>query len=80
MAALEAPSHGREGFAFFLLDQGILLPGDHLSAITYPLLAAGPARAALACEQLLEAVGRYEPRWVVPGHGPAFVPNDETPR
>lgn len=73
VAALDAPSHGREGLAFVLLDQGILLPGDHLSAITYPLLAADPARAALACEQLLAAVGRYEPRWVVPGHGPALT-------
>jgi glyoxylase-like metal-dependent hydrolase (beta-lactamase superfamily II) len=72
VAALDAPSHGRDGLAFVLSDQGILLPGDHLSAITYPLLAASPARAATACERLIEAIDRFEPRWVVPGHGPAL--------
>jgi glyoxylase-like metal-dependent hydrolase (beta-lactamase superfamily II) len=72
VAALDAPSHGRDGLAFVLSDQGILLPGDHLSAITYPLLAASPARVATACERLIEAIDRFEPRWVVPGHGPAL--------
>jgi glyoxylase-like metal-dependent hydrolase (beta-lactamase superfamily II) len=72
VAAFDAPSHGREGLAFVLPEQGILLPADHLSAITYPLLAASPERAATACEQLIEALDRFEPRWVVPGHGPAL--------
>jgi hydroxyacylglutathione hydrolase len=73
VAALDAPSHGREGLAFVLLEQGILLPGDHLSAITYPLLAGSVERTAAAQERLLEALDRYEPRWVVPGHGPALT-------
>jgi glyoxylase-like metal-dependent hydrolase (beta-lactamase superfamily II) len=72
VAAFDAPSHGREGLAFVLPEQGILLPGDHLSAITYPLLAESPRRAAAACERLLEALDRFELRWVVPGHGPAL--------
>jgi glyoxylase-like metal-dependent hydrolase (beta-lactamase superfamily II) len=76
IAALEAPSHGREGLAFVLLDQGILLPGDHLSAITYPLVAGSVARTAAADEQLLEALDRFAPRWVVPGHGPALTAAD----
>jgi len=76
VAALDAPSHGREGLAFALPEQGILLPGDHLSAITYPLLAASPERAAAACERLIEALDRIELRWVVPGHGPALSPDE----
>lgn len=72
VVALDAPSHGREGFAFALPDQGVLLPGDHLSAITYPLLAGSSRRAAAACESLIEALDRFQPRWVVPGHGPAL--------
>jgi hydroxyacylglutathione hydrolase len=72
VAALDAASHGREGLAFVLPEQGILLPGDHISAITYPLLAASPERAAAACERLIEALDRFELRWVVPGHGPAL--------
>jgi glyoxylase-like metal-dependent hydrolase (beta-lactamase superfamily II) len=76
LAAVDAASHGREGLAFVLLDQGILFPGDHLSAITYPLLAASVERTASACERLLEALDRYEPRWVVPGHGPALATDE----
>ena len=72
VAAFDAPSHGREGLAFVLPEQGVLLPGDHLSAITYPLLAESPRRAAAACERLIEALDRFELRWVVPGHGPAL--------
>jgi cyclase len=76
VATLDAPSHGREGFAFALLEQGILLPGDHLSAITYPLLAGSLERTAAAQEQLLQALDRYQPRWVVPGHGPALTASE----
>jgi hydroxyacylglutathione hydrolase len=72
VGAFDAPSHGREGLAFVLPEQGILLPGDHLSAITFPLLAGSPERAAAACERLIEAIDRFELRWVVPGHGPAL--------
>ncbi len=39
VATVDAPSHGREGLGYVLLDQGVLLPGDHLSAITYPCSA-----------------------------------------
>jgi glyoxylase-like metal-dependent hydrolase (beta-lactamase superfamily II) len=74
--ALEAPSHGREGLAFVLLDQGILCPGDHLSAITYPLVADSVERTSAATEALLGALDRLELRWVVPGHGRALEPDE----
>jgi hydroxyacylglutathione hydrolase len=74
--AFEAPSHGREGLAFVLRDQGILCPGDHLSAITYPLVAESVERTAVATEGLLEVLDRHELRWVVPGHGAALEPDE----
>lgn len=74
VAALDAPSHGRDGTAFVLLAQGILCPGDHLSAITYPFLGGLLERKIEAQRRLLEALGRYELRWVVPGHGPPLEP------
>lgn len=72
--AVAAPSHGREGTAFVLQGQGILCPGDHLSAITYPLLGGPLTRKIDATRQLLETLERYELRWVVPGHGPPLEP------
>jgi glyoxylase-like metal-dependent hydrolase (beta-lactamase superfamily II) len=72
VAVVDAPSHGREGVGYVLLEQGVLLPGDHLSAITYPLLAGSLERATQACRRLLEALETHTPRWVVPGHGPAL--------
>jgi hydroxyacylglutathione hydrolase len=74
--AIDAPSHGREGLAFVLLDQGVLFPGDHLSAITVPLLAGSLERTIAANERLLDAIARHELRWVVPGHGPALTPQE----
>jgi glyoxylase-like metal-dependent hydrolase (beta-lactamase superfamily II) len=74
VAVVDAPSHGREGAGFVLLDQGVLFPGDHLSPITIPLLAGSLERASRANEALLEAMARHELRWIVPGHGRALTP------
>ena len=69
---VDAPSHGREGAGFVLVDQGVLFPGDHLSPITIPLLGGSLEAAIGANEELLGALGRHELRWVVPGHGRAL--------
>jgi glyoxylase-like metal-dependent hydrolase (beta-lactamase superfamily II) len=71
---VDAPSHGREGVGFVLLDQGVLFPGDHLSPITIPLLDGSLESAIQANRALLDAVDRHELRHVVPGHGPALTP------
>ena len=73
---IDASSHGREGLAYVLLEQGILLPGDNLSAITIPLLAGSLAGAREATERLLAALDRYTLRHVVPGHGPVLTPEE----
>ena len=75
VATIDASSHGREGMGFVLLDQGVLLAGDNLSAITYPLLAGPLARAIAATETLLAAIERHSLRHVVPGHGPVLSPD-----
>jgi hydroxyacylglutathione hydrolase len=71
---IDAASHGREGLGYVLLEQGILLPGDNLSAITIPLLAGSLARAREAAQRLLGALDGYALRHVVPGHGPVLSP------
>jgi hydroxyacylglutathione hydrolase len=76
IAVIDAPSHGREGLGYVLLEQGILLPGDNLSAVTIPLLAGSLARARGAAERLLGALDRYAVRHVVPGHGPVLAPEE----
>lgn len=76
VAAIDSPSHGRDGLGYVLLEQGILLPGDNLSSITYPLLAGPLARAREATKRLLEAFARYALRHVVPGHGPVLAPDE----
>jgi glyoxylase-like metal-dependent hydrolase (beta-lactamase superfamily II) len=74
VAVIDTPSHGREGLGYVLLEQGILLPGDNLSAITIPLLAGSLARARDAAERLLGALDGFSLRHVVPGHGPVLSP------
>jgi glyoxylase-like metal-dependent hydrolase (beta-lactamase superfamily II) len=69
VATVDAPSHGREGLAYVLLDQGVLFAGDHLSPISLPLLAGSLEAAIAANEALLAALDRHRPRWIVPGHG-----------
>ena len=75
VATLDTPSHGREGLGYVLLDQGVLLAGDNLSAISYPLLAGPLSRAIEATEALLGALERHPLRHVVPGHGPVLSPD-----
>ena len=74
VATIAAPSHGREGLAYVLREQGVLFPGDHLSPTTIPLVAGSLDRTIAATEALLAAIAEHELRWVVPGHGPALSP------
>jgi glyoxylase-like metal-dependent hydrolase (beta-lactamase superfamily II) len=67
--AIPAASHGREGTTFAVLEPGVMFVGDHLSAITIPLLA-NLTRAIAAMELLVDALHRLDLRLVVPGHGP----------
>ena len=39
--AIEATGHTADGLAYVLVDQGVLLPGDYLSEMTYPFIGGG---------------------------------------
>ncbi len=70
--AIDARGHVPDGLAYAILDEGVLLPGDYLSSITYPFATWSVEAARHTCARLLAALDRLEPEWVVPGHGPAL--------
>lgn len=72
VVALDAPGHVRDGLAYVLPDQGVLVPGDYLSAITYPFIAHSVAETRATVARLLAALDEHPIRWVVPGHGPVL--------
>jgi hydroxyacylglutathione hydrolase len=72
--AIEAPGHTADGLAYVLIDQGVLLPGDYLSDMTYPFIGGGLEATIATVRRLLDALERLELRWVVPGHGRALGP------
>lgn len=74
VAAIEARGHVGDGRAFVLLDQSVLLPGDYLSATTYPFVLDSLRRYREANARLLAALEEHDLRRVVPGHGPALTP------
>ena len=73
---IDARGHVADGLAFVLPDQHLLLPGDYLSAITYPYVTASVEESRRTIERLLEALERPEIAWVVPGHGPPLERDD----
>ena len=73
--ALEARGHVADGRAYVLLEQGVLLPGDYVSAMTYPFVVDSIARYRETNARLLSALDEHDLRWVVPGHGPALTPD-----
>jgi glyoxylase-like metal-dependent hydrolase (beta-lactamase superfamily II) len=76
VVALNVPSHGREGLAYVLPEQGVLLVGDNLSPIGCPLLGGPLSSAIAATEELLAAIDRWAPQYVVPGHGRVLSAGD----
>jgi hydroxyacylglutathione hydrolase len=73
---LDARGHTRDGVAYALLDHGVLLPGDHLSDMTYPFVLGPLDQIIDSTQRLLEALERLGLRWVVPGHGRPLTPEE----
>ena len=74
--AIEAPGHTADGLAYILVDQGVLLPGDYLSDMTYPFIGGGLEATIATVRRLLDALERNDLRYVVPGHGRALTPDE----
>ena len=74
--AVDASGHTPDGLAYVLLDQGVLLPGDYLSDMTYPFVIGGLEPMIATSRRLLDALEHHDLRWVVPGHGRALTPEE----
>jgi hydroxyacylglutathione hydrolase len=74
--AIDATGHTSDGLAYVLVDQGVLLPGDYLSDMTYPFIIGGLEPMIATSVRLLDALERHDLRWVVPGHGRALTPEE----
>jgi glyoxylase-like metal-dependent hydrolase (beta-lactamase superfamily II) len=74
--AIEATGHTPDGLAYVLVEQGVLLPGDYLSDMTYPFVLGRLDEAIATVQRLLDALERHDLRWVVSGHGRALTPGE----
>jgi hydroxyacylglutathione hydrolase len=72
VVAVPVPGHCENGSAFVILEQGLLLPGDYLSAVCFPIVLSSVAAALASCERLLRTLDEFSISTVVPGHGPAL--------
>jgi glyoxylase-like metal-dependent hydrolase (beta-lactamase superfamily II) len=70
--AIDARGHIDDGSAFVLVERRMLLAGDYLSAVCYPVLLGSLAQAASSYERLVWALDEYDISVVVPGHGPTL--------
>ncbi|MGH3136315.1 MAG: MBL fold metallo-hydrolase [Gaiellaceae bacterium] len=74
--AIEATGHTVDGLAYVLVDQGVLLPGDYLSDMTYPFVLGGLDETMASTRRLLDTLECQDLRWVVPGHGRFLTPEE----
>ena len=65
------PAHTRGDVIVHLPDAGVVFTGDILFSNGHPLVWAGPVSSWIAA---IDAILAYEPRVVVPGHGPLCGP------
>ncbi len=70
VATIEARGHAVDGLGYVLPEEGIFAVGDYLSSAMYPLVWWSLSEALRSTHRLLEALDRFDLRWVVPGHGP----------
>jgi glyoxylase-like metal-dependent hydrolase (beta-lactamase superfamily II) len=70
VATIEARGHAVDGLGYVLREEGIFAVGDYLSSAMYPLVWWSLSEALRSTYRLLEALHRFDLRWVVPGHGP----------
>lgn len=61
--------HSTDGSGFRLREAGLLIVGDHLSAVEFPFVTS-PAAYRITLAGLIEMLRADPPETVVPGHGP----------
>jgi glyoxylase-like metal-dependent hydrolase (beta-lactamase superfamily II) len=67
--------HTADGTGFRLREHGLLIVGDHLSAVEFPF-ATSPAAYRMTLAGLIELLSADPPEVVIPGHGPPLEPRD----
>jgi glyoxylase-like metal-dependent hydrolase (beta-lactamase superfamily II) len=76
LQVLATPGHTRGHFSFFIVEEGILIGGDHILPHITPNLSPdllSPAfRALKSFMESLEKIGKLPVRRVFPAHGPSF--------
>jgi glyoxylase-like metal-dependent hydrolase (beta-lactamase superfamily II) len=72
VAAVNCRGHAGDGSAFIVIERGLLLPGDYLSAVCHPIVLDSVSGALAAIERLLVAIEEHEIETIVPGHGPVL--------
>jgi glyoxylase-like metal-dependent hydrolase (beta-lactamase superfamily II) len=65
-----APGHTPDGFAVLLLEEGLLIAGDHLSLQEVPFIQDSAWRYLDTLHMLTAVIERERPALVVIGHGP----------
>ena len=70
VVTVEARGHAVDGLGYVLREEGIFAVGDYLSSAMYPLVWWSLTEALRSTYRLLDALERFDLRWVVPGHGP----------
>jgi glyoxylase-like metal-dependent hydrolase (beta-lactamase superfamily II) len=70
VVAITSLGHIEDGSAFVVPDRRLLLPGDYLSPVCYPIVLSSLRAAVATNERLLQTLDEHEIARVVPGHGP----------
>jgi len=72
----EAHGHIMDGLAYVFVNEGVLVPGDYLSASMCPVVWSSVTDFIDTTERLCAVLESSDLRWVVPGHGPLHCPAD----
>ncbi|MQA09026.1 MAG: MBL fold metallo-hydrolase [Pseudonocardiaceae bacterium] len=76
VSTVGARGHAFDGLGLFIEEEGLFAVGDYLMKSQHPMVWWSLTEARRSTERLLAAVGRFDPRWVVPGHGPILTPQE----
>jgi glyoxylase-like metal-dependent hydrolase (beta-lactamase superfamily II) len=67
--------HSADGTGFRLRELGLLVVGDHVSAVEFPFVTS-PAAYRITLAGVIEMLRRDPPEVVIPGHGPPLDVDD----